>query len=228
MKSPIHVSLALSIVAFFCLGTATLAGTKEDGDVLVTKSRVVVEEMFLSPDKGIPRYLIEKCSGLAIIPDMIKGGFIVGGSYGKGVVMAHKSEGWTGPSFIYIGAGSLGFQIGVQSTDLILVIVGQKTMDAFLESQFKLGADVAIAAGPIGAQATAATEIMLKGGIYSYSRAKGLFAGVSLEGAAIGNDFDLNRAYYGTVSTAKGILQGGLETPPAGQKLREVLNNIKP
>lgn len=218
----------LTFSVLLSIGVTAMAETKEEADVVVNKARIVVEEMMFSKDQGIPNYLIRKCSGLAIIPDMIKGGFVVGGSYGKGVVLAHREGKWTGPAFIYTVAGSFGFQIGVQSTDLILVVIGKKTMDAFLKSQFKLGADVAIAAGPIGAQATAATEIMLKGGIFSYSRAKGLFAGVSLEGAGLGNDFDMNRAYYMTTSTTKDILQGNLDVPPKGRKLIETLSKIKP
>ncbi|MBW1722126.1 MAG: lipid-binding SYLF domain-containing protein [Deltaproteobacteria bacterium] len=217
--------LALLPIALFCRDVR--AETKENAEVIVEKARIVLEEMMLSRDGGIPTWLIKKCAGLAIIPDMIKGGFVVGGSYGKGIVMAHKDGKWTGPAFIYLGAGSFGFQIGVQSTDLILVIVGQKTLESFLQSQFKLGADVAVAAGPVGAQATAATEIMLKGGIYSYSRAKGLFAGISLEGAGIGTDFDLNRALYTSVSTTRDILFGDHEAPPAAQELIAVLNKIK-
>jgi lipid-binding SYLF domain-containing protein len=165
---------------------------------------------------------------LAIIPDMIKGGFVVGGSYGKGVVFARKEGGeWSGPAFIHIGAGSFGLQFGVQSTDLILVIIGQKTMDSFLKAKFKLGGDAAIAAGPVGAQATGAVDILLKGGIYSYSRTKGLFAGVSLEGAAIKSDTGLNRAYYQTTADTREILYGKVGTPTTAEEVIAVLTRIK-
>ncbi len=223
---------SMSILGFFlatclCLCSPALADLEEDANVVVNKSRIVLEEMMFSGDKGVPKYLIERCSGLVIIPDMIKGGFVVAGAYGKGVLLANREGRWTGPGFVYIGAGSLGFQIGVQSTDLILVIMGQRAVDSFLQNKYKLGADVAIAAGPVGAQATAATEIMLKGGIFSYSRAKGLFAGVSLEGAAMGSHFDLNRAYYKTTSSTGDALQGNLKIPASGKKLIEVLDKIK-
>ncbi len=219
--------LGLFLVTCLCRCRPALADLEEDANVVVNKSRIVVEEMMLGGDKGIPKYLIERCSGLVIIPDMIKGGFVVAGAYGKGVLLANRGGRWTGPGFIYIGAGSLGFQIGVQSTDLILVIMGERTVDSFLENKFKLGADVAIAAGPVGAQATAATEIMLKGGILSYSRTKGLFAGVSLEGAAMGSHFDLNRAYYKTTSSTGDALQGNLDIPPSGKKLIGVLDRLR-
>jgi lipid-binding SYLF domain-containing protein len=199
---------------------------KADAEVIVDKARVVIEEVRSAPDSGAAYDLIRQSAGVAIIPDMFKGGFVVGGSYGKGVVVARKDGKWSGPSFVYIGAGSVGLQIGVQLTDLILVVIGQNTMDSFLRSSFKLGADAAIAAGPVGAQATAATDILLKGGIYSYSRAKGLFAGVSLEGAGMGTDYDLNRAYYQTTSNPRDILYGQVETPESARKLFEALSSF--
>ncbi len=199
---------------------------KEDAEIIVNKSRLVMEEVKNAPDSGPVYDLIRQCAGVAIIPDMFKGGFVVGGSYGKGIVVARKDGKWSGPAFVYIGAGSVGFQIGVQLTDLILVVIGQNTMNSFLRSNFKLGADAALAVGPVGAQATAATEILLKGGIYSYSRAKGLFAGVSLEGAGMGTEFDLNRAYYRTTSNPKDILYGQVDTPASGKKLFEALSAL--
>ena len=218
------------IVAFcFALGLVFSAqafadNLKEEAETIVDKARIVMEEVKNAPDSGAAYDLIRQSAGVVIIPDMFKGGFVVGGSYGKGVVLARKDGKWSGPAFVYIGAGSIGFQIGVQLTDLILVVVGQNTMDSFMRSNFKLGVDAAVAAGPVGAQATAATDLFLKGGIYSYSRAKGLFAGVSLEGAGMGTEFDLNRAYYQTTSNPKEILYGQVETPASGKKLFEALS----
>lgn len=218
-------------IIVLCVGLGLLSSPqawadnlKADAEVIVDKARVVIEEVRTAPDSGAAYDLIRQSAGVAIIPDMFKGGFVVGGSYGKGVVVARKDGKWSGPSFVYIGAGSVGFQIGVQITDLILVVIGQNTMDSFLRASFKLGADAAIAAGPVGAQATAATDILLKGGIYSYSRAKGLFAGVSLEGAGMGTEYDLNRAYYQTTSNPKDILYGQVETPESAKKLYQALS----
>jgi SH3 domain-containing YSC84-like protein 1 len=221
---------SMPIVAFwFALGLVFSApafadSLKEDAEIIVNKARLVMEEMKNAQDSGLSYDLVTKSAGVVIIPDMFKGGFVVGGSYGKGVVVARKDGKWNGPSFVYIGAGSVGLQIGAQLTDLILVVIGQNTMDSFLKSNFKLGADAAIAVGPLGAQVTAATEILLKGGIYSYSRAKGLFAGISLEGAGMGTEYDLNRAYYQTTSNPKDILYGGVETPESGKKLFQALS----
>jgi lipid-binding SYLF domain-containing protein len=224
MKKTIPI-LALCVALALAFSLPALADNlKEDAEIIVNKASIVMEEVKNAPDSGPAYDLIRQSAGVAIIPDMFKGGFVVGGSYGKGVVLARKDGKWSGPSFVYIGAGSVGFQIGVQLTDLILVVVGQNTMDSFLRSSFKLGADAAVAAGPVGAQATAATDLFLKGGIYSYSRSKGLFAGVSLEGAGLGTEFDLNRAYYQTTSNPKEILYGQVETPASAKKLYDALN----
>jgi lipid-binding SYLF domain-containing protein len=220
--------LLVSLLALTAaLPAAAMAQTKEEAERIIEKSKIVVEEMMTSSDKVVPQDLLRDSAGLAIIPEMIKGGFIVGGSYGKGVVLAHKDGKWTGPAFIYLGAGSLGLQIGVEVVDLILVVVGQETMDSFLKASFKLGGDVAIAAGPYGAQATAATDILLKGGIFSYSRAQGLFAGVSLEGAGMGTQSELNRAYY-DLESAKSILYGEVPATPAAQRLIDAIDKLKP
>ena len=221
----------LTLAFFFALGLifspqVFADNLKEEAETTVNKARVVMEEVKNAPDSGPAYDLVRQCAGVAIIPDMFKGGFVVGGSYGKGVLVARKDGKWSGPAFVYIGAGSVGFQIGVQLTDLILVVIGQNTMDSFLRSNFKLGADAAVVAGPVGAQATAATELFLKGGIYSYSRSKGLFAGVSLEGAGMGTEFDLNRAYYQTTSNPREILYGQVETPASGKKLFEALSAL--
>jgi lipid-binding SYLF domain-containing protein len=216
------------IILSLCPSPAAADQGKEEPDLIVDKARIVIGEIMLrEEEKIISEDLLSRCSGLVIIPGMIKGGFVVAGSYGKGVILAHTNGRWTGPAFVYLAAGSVGVQIGVESVDLILVIFGQKTMESFLKTEFKLGVDAALAAGPIGAQVTAATDIMLKGGIYSYSRAKGLFFGFSLEGAGMGTDFDLNRAYYETTSSPDMILYGGVETPTTGKKLLETLGKIK-
>jgi lipid-binding SYLF domain-containing protein len=218
----------LSVMMCLLIGGLPAYGqTKEDADLLVDKARVVLEEMMRSQDSAPPEDFIRDCAGIAIIPEFFKAGLVAGGAYGKGVVLARRDGTWSGPAFVYMGAGSLGIQIGVQLTDLLLVVIGDKTMQGFLKSKFKLGADAAIAAGPYGAQVTAASEILLRGGIFSYSRAKGLFAGVSLEGAGMGTEFGLNRAYYETTSSPEQILYGEVSIPPSGKKLIEALEKIK-
>ena len=197
--------------------------------VIVDKSRIVVEEMILNveKEKAIPIDLIKNCAGLAIIPGMFKGALLIGGSYGKGIVLKHEHGKWSGPAFISIGAGSLGLQLGGQAVDLILVVLGKQTMNSFLKTKFKLGADIAAAVGPVGAQATAATEIFLKGGIYSYSRTKGAFIGLSIEGAGIATQEKLNKAYYNAFYSPAEILSGKVRPPESAIQLINSLNKVK-
>ncbi|MBN2034269.1 MAG: lipid-binding SYLF domain-containing protein [Deltaproteobacteria bacterium] len=227
MKRIIPAFVFCVAVGLFMGSFTVYAQTKEDADILVDKARIVLEEMMRSQDSAPPKDLIGKCTGIAIIPEFFKAGFIAGGAYGKGVVLARRDGTWSGPAFVYMGAGSVGIQFGVQMTDLLLVVMGEKSMQAFLKSGFKLGADAAVAAGPYGAQVTAASEILLKGGIFSYSRAKGLFAGISLEGAGMGTDFGLNRAYYQTASDPEQILFGDVEIPLSAKGLIRSLEQIK-
>jgi lipid-binding SYLF domain-containing protein len=201
----------------------------DNSRMLVEKSRIVIEEMILNveKEKAVPIDLIKNCAGLAIIPGMFKGALIVGGSYGKGVVLKHKYGTWSAPAFISIGAGSLGLQLGGQVVDLILVVIGKQAMDSFLKTKFKLGADIAVAVGPVGAQATAAAEIFLKGGIYSYSRTKGVFIGLSIEGAGIATQEDFNKAYYNVSYSQADILSGKVRPPESAIQLINTLNKVR-
>lgn len=203
--------------------------TADKSRIIVNKSRIVIEEMILNveKEKAIPVDLIKNCAGLAIIPGMVKGALFVGGSYGKGVVLKYENGKWSGPAFISIGAGSLGLQLGGQTVDMILVILGKQTMNSFLKTKFKLGADIAAAVGPVGAQATAATEILLKGGIYSYSRTKGAFIGISLEGAGIATQEEMNKAYYNASHSPADILSGTVPAPESAIKLIKTLNKVR-
>ena len=227
MKKIITAFLVTVTMSLLVGGLPGYGQTRQDADLLVDKARVVLEEMMRSADSAPPTDFIRDCAGIVIIPEFFKAGLVAGGAYGKGVVLARRGETWSGPAFVYLGAGSVGLQIGVQLTDLLLVVIGENTMQGFLKSNFKLGADAAVAAGPYGAQVTAASEILLRGGIFSYSRAKGLFAGVSLEGAGMGTEFGLNRAYYDTTSSAEQILYGEVDVPPSGKRLIESLEKIK-
>ncbi len=223
----IFARLFLPAVLVLVLAPSGFAQGASEADVIVDKSRILVEEMMLSSDKQVPESLIRQAAGLALIPGMLKGGFFIGGNYGTGVVLQRTYEGWMGPAFIGIGGGSLGIQFGGQSIDLILVIVGQDAMNAFMRNEFKLGADAALAAGPIGARISTATDIAFKGGIYSYSRASGLFAGVSVEGAVIFSQEELNRAYYTDTGSTAVVLAGKVSPKESGQRLIETLRRIR-
>jgi len=177
----------------------------------------VLNEIFLMPDKSIPSDLLSNCAAVAIFPYVLKGGFFVGVRYGKGVVVAHDPQtgAWKAPAFFTVGGASFGFQFGAQAIDMILVIMNKRGLEGLLKDKFTLGADAAVAAGPVGRNVSIKTDAMLKAGIFSYSRSKGLFAGVALEGAVINSDLDANRVYYGGPVRSEEILLGNKIIPPS-------------
>lgn len=177
----------------------------------------VLKEIMDTPDKGIPRDFLSQAAAVAIFPDVIKAGFVIGGKYGRGVIIKHDpgANRWSAPAFYSIGAGSVGWQIGAESTDLVLVIRHQRGVESLLHNEFTLGGDASVAAGPVGRNAEAATDVALKSEVLAYSRSRGLFAGISLEGAKINPLDDYNKAYYGRKLTSRQILLDGKASPPA-------------
>jgi lipid-binding SYLF domain-containing protein len=175
----------------------------------------VLKEVMQAPDKAIPKDLLQSAHAIAVIPDVIKAGFVVGGRHGEGLISVKTRDGtWSNPSFVSITGGSVGFQAGVSSTDVILVFRTQRGVDSIVNGKFTLGADASAAAGPVGRTAQASTDAQLKAEIYSYSRARGLFAGVSLDGSALTIDNDANQAVYGEGVTARRIFDGGVTSVP--------------
>ncbi len=179
----------------------------------------VINEIENTPDGGIPNSIVSKATCIAVIPSVKKAAFIVGGSYGQGVVTCRvPGKGWSAPVFIRLAGGSFGFQIGGQATDLVLVAVNQKGFQDLLHNKFKIGADASAAAGPVGRNASASTDIQLNAELLSYSRAKGLFAGIDLNGADVSQNTDDTNAFYGGSSTEfKTVLGGGVPTPAAAK-----------
>jgi len=170
----------------------------------------VMDEMMLMPEKSIPKSLLRQAKAICIFPNTVKGGFIWGGRYGQGVMLSRdgKNGKWSNPAFFTIGEVSWGLQIGGQATDLILIIVGENSMEGLLKDNVTIGADVSVAAGPVGRDVEVNAEILLKGGIFSYSRTKGAFAGASVQGAIITPNNVANRTYYGADVTTSDILIG--------------------
>jgi lipid-binding SYLF domain-containing protein len=196
-------------------------------DARITEARQVMAEVMATPDQSIPEELLAKCKAIAIYPSVLKGGFIFGARYGKGVVLKKddKTGEWGPVAFSTIGGGSWGFQIGGSATDLILVIMNERGMSALLSNNFTLGADAAIAAGPVGRNSEAATDLSLRAGIISYSRSRGLFAGIALDGAVLTQDNDSNTAYYGKPMTSKDILlNDAVEVQPSSKELARALD----
>jgi len=216
----------LLVFTFSLAGPFVYAGSPEL-DHRVWESGKVLSEVMAMPEQSIPEELLAKCKGIAIYPSVLKGGFIIGARFGKGVVLRRdEATGKWGPvAFSTIGGGSWGLQIGAQATDLILVVLSDRGMDGLLQSNFTMGADAAVSAGPVGRTSEAATDLTLKAGILSYSRSRGLFAGLSLEGAVLTEDNNSNTAYYGKYTTSRDVLFGNaVQVQSSSQELVNSLN----
>ena len=174
----------------------------------------VMDEIMAAPDKGIPTNILSDAECVAVVPSLLKGGFIVGGAYGRGVATCRTAKGWSAPAPFRIEGGSFGFQIGGEAVDLVMVIMNERGMRALLSSKFKVGVDASAAAGPVGRHAEGSTDWKLRAQVLTYSRARGVFAGISLNGAVIKQDKDDTRALYGHMVTFKSILTGVAPAPP--------------
>lgn len=197
------------------LATAPAQAVSVDQTDKIEAAVDILDKTIGLPEQDIPPTLLRNAEGIAVIPGVIKAGFVLGGSYGKGVLSVRDAQGrWSQPIFIKLAAGSLGWQIGAQSTDVVLVFKTRRSVEGIVRGTFKLGADAAVAAGPVGRRGEAATDIDLKAEILSYSRSRGLFAGVSLEGAKLDIDYEANADFYGRRVQATEILEGRA-MPPA-------------
>jgi len=188
----------------------------------------VLDEMMKESDKSIPVSLIEDCAGIAIIPDVIRAGLVIGGRHGKGVLLVRTKGGaWSDLSFIDLKGGSIGWQAGVQSADIILVFRTPRSIENIAEGKFTLGADAGVAAGPLGRTAEASTDSELKAEILAYSRSRGLYAGLTLQGSSLQEDRKANRNFYGTDISPKDIFEGkAKDVPEAAAKLKNVLTKL--
>jgi lipid-binding SYLF domain-containing protein len=175
----------------------------------------VLNEIQAAPDKGIPQEVLGSAECVAVVPSMLKGGFIVGAKYGRGLASCRTPKGWSAPAFFMLTGGSVGFQIGGQAVDLVMLIMNKDGMKHLLSSEFALGADASVAAGPVGRHAEGNTDWKLRAEVLTYSRARGLFAGVSLNGAVVKQDKDSTREFYGRMVPFRTSLIGEID-PPAG------------
>jgi lipid-binding SYLF domain-containing protein len=173
----------------------------------------VLNEIQSAPDSGIPQEILSRSECVAVVPSMLKGGFIVGGKYGRGVASCRTPKGWSAPVFFVVTGGSFGFQIGGQAVDLVMLIMNNDGMQHLLASQFALGADASVAAGPVGRHAEGNTDWKMRAQVLTYSRARGVFAGVSLNGAVMKQDKDSTREFYGHMVTFKAALTGEVDPP---------------
>ncbi len=220
--------ITVVLVSLFTIFLPLKARAERKEIAKVEDATAVLREISAIPEKNIPPALLRNAGGIAIIPGVIKAGFILGGRYGTGVLLVRDEQGrWSNPSFISLTGGSIGWQVGVESIDIVLVFKSGRSIDRIVHGKFTLGADASVAAGPVGRQASAATDVQLKSEIYSYSRSRGLFAGLALEGAALQIDEEDNDALYGSKGRdVRNILSDRITTEhPEVEKLRRLLTD---
>jgi lipid-binding SYLF domain-containing protein len=207
----------LTLFASFCsvaFAADNQARESKAGD-RVQAAADVLNEIQGAPDSGIPREILGKAECVAVVPSMLKGGFIVGAKYGRGLASCRTTKGWSAPAFFITEGGSVGFQIGGQAVDLVMLIMNNDGMQHLLSSKFELGADASVAAGPVGRHAEGNTDWKMRAQVLTYSRARGIFAGVSLNGAVVKQDKDSTREFYGHMVTFRAALTGEIDPPPA-------------
>ena len=188
--------------------TAQQANTHSTEATRAADATKVLSEIMNIPENSIPQELMARAHGIAVIPHVVKGAFGVGGEWGKGLMSQRREDGWSAPAYIEIGGGSFGLQIGLQASDIVLVFTDEDGIRGILKGKLKLGADASATAGPVGRHAEVGTDILLRSAIFAYSRSKGLFAGISLDGSVIGMDDNANRKIYGKDVTGEDILLG--------------------
>jgi len=219
------IMLTLALLSLGSLGWA--ASAREDATERLGNATQVMHEIMGAPDNGIPEEVLEHAKCVLVIPHMVKGGFIFGAKAGKGVATCRTASGWSAPAFITISGGSWGLQIGVQAVDLVMIIQNEKGVQRLLSSNFQLGADASAAAGPVGRHASAGTDWKMDTEILTYSRAKGIFAGLTLEGASLRQDNDSRRAMYGRRVTTRALLLGKVSAPPAAEPFLAEIRGAK-
>src|SRR5882672_4899590 len=207
--------MSVLLMSFIGLvGTFAWAGSaREDTVDRLQKSVEVLHAIIATPDKGIPEEVLSDAKCILVVPDLIKGGLVFGGKHGRGVATCRTAEGWSAPAFISVGGGSWGLQIGVEGVDLVMLVMNEQGFQHLLSSKFQLSGEGSVAAGPVGRHASAGTDWKLNTEMLTYSRSKGVFAGLTLEGAMVQEDNDSTVAIYGKDTKFKAILSGQTETP---------------
>jgi lipid-binding SYLF domain-containing protein len=208
----------------FLVTLTAVASDREDDVNRTHKAAQVFKAIMDTPDQGIPQDLLESAKCIAIIPGDVKFAFIFGGSYGRGLATCRTGHGWSAPMFVAIDGGSVGYQIGGSSTDLVMLFMNDHALQSLMSDKFKLGADASVAAGPVGRSAAAGTDLKLNAGILSYSRSKGVFVGVSLDGAVMQADKSGDKAMYGDGIDRHEILDGKIAVPSSARPLLQELH----
>jgi len=218
----------MTFVAVLSLTSLGWAGTDREATTdRMDHAGAVLHEIMSAPDKGIPEEVLDHAKCIAVVPHMLKGGFILGAENGRGVATCRTAEGWSAPAFFAITGGSWGLQIGVEGVDLVMIIQNDKGMHELLSSKFQLGADASAAAGPVGRHASANTDWRLETEILTYSRARGAFAGLTLTGASIRRDDDSTEAIYGPGVSSGSLLRGEVAIPSSAHSFLDAVRSAK-
>lgn len=221
--------LMIATVVATTLGLTTLAASDKAPGKRLHESAAVLQEIMSAPDKGIPEDLLAKAHCIVIVPGLKTAAFMVGGKYGKGYLSCRSTTGlWSAPATMRIEGGSVGFQIGGSTTDLVMLVMSERGAEKLLESKFTLGGEGSVAAGPVGRTVTAQTDAQMHADILSWSRAQGLFAGVALEGATLRQDLDDNATLYGKALTTRDIVQTAIRAPRDAASLMALLSRYSP
>ena len=208
--------------------TLTFAASDSHNEKIINEAATVFNEIMSTPDKGIPRDILNHAQCIGIVPNLKRAGFIVGAKYGRGVLTCRTANGWSGPSMIRIEGGSVGFQIGAGETDLVFVVQNKSGEEKLMKDKFTVGGDASVMAGPVGRTGEAQTDAMMHAEILSYSRSRGIFAGISLEGATLRPDNEANAKLYGRAVTQQEILSGAVPPPDAAKPLYAALQSFSP
>jgi len=226
MEDSMHKHILFA--AILSLTTTAWAGTtREATDDRMDHAGAVLHEIMSAPDKGIPEEVLDHAKCVAVVPHLLKGGFVFGAENGRGVATCRTATGWSAPAFFAITGGSWGLQIGVEGVDLVLIIQSDKGMQRLLSSKFELGGDASVAAGPVGRHASADTDWELNAEILTYSRARGVFAGLTLTGAAIRRDDESTEVIYGHDISTRRILRGEVPPPPHARQFLDAVRNAR-
>jgi lipid-binding SYLF domain-containing protein len=203
-----------SICLSFVLSSTAFAGSARDNlQARIDSAKIVLDQIMAARDSNIPMNILEQATCVGVVPGMIKGAFVFGGQYGQGVVTCRTGHGWSAPVFIRMAGGSWGFQVGGQSTDLVLVAVNDRGFQDLLKNKFKIGGDASAAAGPVGRSSQASTDWKMNAELLSYSRNKGLFAGIDLDGTSVSQNLEDTEIYYGQEHSFESILKGNVAVP---------------
>jgi lipid-binding SYLF domain-containing protein len=220
-------TISLVLMGFMGLaGTYAWAGSaREDTVDRLQNSVDVLHAIMSTPDRGIPEEVLSNAKCILVVPDLIKGGFIFGGKHGRGVASCRTAEGWSAPAFVSVGGGSWGLQIGVEGVDLVMLVMNDRGFQHLLSSKFELSGEGSVAAGPVGRHASAGTDWKMNTEMLTYSRSKGAFAGLTLEGAVVQQDDDSTRAIYGENIEFRNILSGKVSTPRSADAFMKAVSD---